>query len=101
MVAERHEVLQLFGLMIGESLAGLLLAVERASQFVAGVADRLQFADLAHHLANLLFRLVTQMPLAHLLQVAGNLYLYLVSHVFLVLYLPEEFGKILWICLME
>ena len=75
--------------MLGELFACFLLALHGARQLVAGIADRLQLADFAHHLAYLLLGFVAQVVVAHLLQVAGYLYLDLVGGVFLVLYLAE------------
>ena len=85
--------------MSGEALTRILFALEGAGQVVAGIADTLQLTHLAHHLTHFLFRRVTQVIFAHLLQIAGNGQLGLVGVVFLLLYLLEDAVKLLLVVL--
>ena len=73
----------------GEVMPRLQTSVQGACHVVAGIANRFELADFAHHLANLRLGNVTQMVVAHLFQETGNFYFYLVGDILLMGYLTE------------
>ena len=94
-VAEHHHVLNACLLLIAKFLAALTSAPHHARQVVASIANGLQLAYLAHHLAYLLLRLVAEVAVAHLLKVGRNLYLHAVRQVLVALNELEAFVELL------
>ena len=78
-----------------------LLAVQRARHVVAGVADALQLAHLAHHQAYLGLRLVREVAVAHLLQVFGYLQFHVVRDALVLLNPAVGLGKLLHVFLLH
>ena len=74
-------------------LGQFTLAVQRTSQVVAGIANRLEFTHFTQHAANLYFRFITQVVFADLFQESGYLQFHAVGQVFLLFYLTIEKPK--------
>lgn len=68
---------------------------------VAGVADRLQLRDLSQHGANLAFRLVGEVGVAHLVEVFGNLYFHVVGDVLILVYAVVNLHELVFVLLSE
>ena len=80
LVGQPHHLVDVLILALGEVvLLAVVLAVDGACHVVAGVADRLEFGDLAQHGANLGLRVVREVGVADGVEVLGNLELHVVA----------------------
>ena len=88
-------------LLVEVILLGQILAVDGAGHVEAGIANRLQLADLAQHGTDFALRLVAQVGVAHLLEELADFVLHVVAYLLVLLNALKEFLEFLGVFLLH